>query len=165
MQDERFSTPRATALSSRSNCSQSSDTSSLERWHTPRYSISSARSAASFETARSSFQSPIENVQIHRHHGHFHGADRDRTRDFRRFSDRDHSNSYRRPPSAIERSSTYQSNYDLAETGGVISREARVTNQIPKRQERNQDIFSLARHGRAGELEELLLQGVSVESK
>lgn len=198
--DERFATPRAAALSSRSNCSslytarshEGSDNatqSSNERWHTPRNTISSARSAASFVTARSSLQSPIETVQVHRSYDAYsHASDRDRTRDFRRF---DQANSYASRPVAEDASYTYQQNYDLAESGGVSrSRQTRIDNQIPQRGQRNQDIFSLARHGRVvsymehavnflpnvctslivyslylqGELEELLLQGVSIES-
>ncbi|KAL7514940.1 hypothetical protein ACHAXN_013074 [Cyclotella atomus] len=172
--DERFATPRAAALSSRSNCSslytarshEGSDNatqSSNERWHTPRNTISSARSAASFATARSSLQSPIETVQVHRSYDAYsHASDRDRTRDFRRF---DQANSYASRPVAEDASYTYQQNYDLAESGGVSrSRQTKIDNRIPQRGQRNQDIFSLARHGRVGELEELLLQGVSIES-
>ena len=174
MFDERFQTPRCTALSSRSNCSslytarsQGSDndgaSSGNERWHTPRYSVSSARSAASFATARTS---PMETVQVHRHHngeGYSFASDRDRSRDFRRFAD--HPYSHRRPATAtIELNGTYQRNYDLAETGGVSearSKRARVNDTMESlRCQRNQDMFSLARHGRAVSL--LVLTGPNV---
>lgn len=192
--DERFATPRASALSSRSNCSSlytarsQGSTSSNERWYTP--SVSSARSASSFASARSQLQlrSPMDTVQIHRHNNDAYSfTDRDRARDFRRF---DQPHSYRRSATAVD--SSYD--FHLAESGGAEAkgRYARLNNPMPSRAERNQDMFSLARHGRAvsyrclehlidhqnciwicsfwsfplqGELEELLLQGVSIESK
>ena len=197
MFDERFHTPRASALSSRSNCSSlatarshSQDdgtASSCERWQTPRASVSSSRSAASFATPRSTFQSPIE-IQVHRgghaSDGYSCASDRDRTKDFRRFTE--HPTSHRRPATAVE--STYQRNYAIAEYGGVTeSRHSKPENRTSSRDQRNQDIFSLARHGRVvsklnlspagnyfmlthysciqGELEDLLLQGVPIDSK
>lgn len=149
--DERFATPRASALSSRSNCSSSLATARSQgsdptsEWHTPRHSVSSTRSAASFATARSTLQSPIETVQIFT-------SERDRSRDFRRFSD--HPNSHKRPSTAMDQSSTfnYQRNYELAESGGVTegrSRHASLNSNSTFRGQRNQDNFSLARHGRA----------------
>lgn len=156
--DERFATPRATALSSRSNCSslytarsqEGSDNatqSSTERWHTPRNTISSARSAASFSTARSTLQSPMESIQVHRSYDTYsYTSDRDRTKDFRRF---DQSNSYASRPVNATESYTYQQNYDLAESGEVSrGRQTRMDNRIPNRGQRNQTIFSLARHNR-----------------
>ena len=163
MFDERFHTPRCSALSSRSNCSslytarsQGSDndgaSSGNERWHTPRYTVSSARSAGSFATARSS---PIETVQVHRHHnsdGYSFASDRDRSRDFRRFTD--HPYSHRRPASAVaELNGAYQRNYDLAESGGISEARSKRTRMneamSSSRGRKNQDVFSLARHGRA----------------
>lgn len=160
------------ALSSRSNCSFGSS-SSNERWATPRISLSSARSQSSFATARSQLRSPMtsttfDTVQIHSSHT---SETRDRTRDFRRFHQ---PNSYSRQT------------YDMAESG----RTARKDDGMLPRSKRSLDIHSLARHGRAvsvsasstsqiywlnssfschstlkGELEELLLQGISVESR
>eukprot|EP00804_Cyclotella_cryptica_P012522 CCRYP_017717-RB/>CCRYP_017717-RB protein AED:0.49 eAED:0.52 QI:0/0.66/0.25/1/1/1/4/287/255 len=170
MFDERFHTPRASALSSRSNCSslatarsQGSDndgtTSSChDRWHTPRVTVSSSRSAASFATSRSTLQTPIETmIQVHRNPGDdrysHYTSDRDRTKDFQRFS-----TTHRRPATAVAK----KTNSHRAAAAGGYGNTAYHTSSSSGH--RKPDIFSLARHGRAGEVEELLIQGVPIDS-
>lgn len=155
--DERFYTPRASANSSRSQRSNHSQSS----FATPRSlasarSISSSSGSESYRTPRSTLRSPVgSTVPVQRVHSR-----RDRSKDLRRFSDkgsfsrRSSYNNRGRIVSSPGTSANRHGEYDHAENGELRRREPQQVN-----------IFSLARHGRAGEIEEMLLRGHPVDSK
>lgn len=134
--DERFHTPRASASSSRSKNSGAS--SSFE---TPRDTITSARSMSSsdsesiYRTPRSTYMSPVPPGD----RGH------DRSRDLRRFS---------------HRPATSLSNYNLQSSSSSEAvnmnmnrhRDYELAGRGKLPTEPNLNLFSLARHGRVGEV-------------
>jgi len=128
---------------------------------TPRASLHSHRSVSSsdsleYRTPRSTQKSPAELMGVHgHHHGHHRGGSpHDRSSDFRRFSD--NVSFSRRPASASVPPSSYRGERN-ALSGPSLS--ANAHGILAKKNERNLNIFSLARHGREGEVEELLLRG------
>ena len=152
--DERFYTPRASCISSRSNGSFATPRANL---HSNR-SVSSSESESVYRTPRStshSHRSPTQSLGVHGHHRvqrHRAGADHDRSRDFRRFSD--NVSAPRRPAPALAPPSSYnEGSVDSGPASGSNIHEKLATN------EHNRIIFSLSRHGREGEVEELLIQG------
>ena len=169
--DERFFTPRASAsaMSSRSQASVSSEISgsvaTTARFYTPRAATYSARSqgsnrsqmslatarshlssssasANSFRTGRSSFSSPSQYINS-------------RNRPPNPAISHRHADINRRPISALER------DMDLEAASTSIHRPASPVH----RTNNNQDIFSLARHARVSEVEELLIRGVPIASR
>ena len=150
--DDRFYTPRASASSSRSQGSNES------RFATPRETQMSARSMSSSEseslsryrTPRSTYKSPVP----------------DRSRDFRRFSAR----SPHRPASAYSSGDSYSlpahpsatSAAAAANENGQRDYEFAERGTLP-RSKPNLNVFSLARHGRHRELENLLL-GIPIDT-
>lgn len=155
--DERFYTPRASCISSRSNAS----------FATPRASVSSSDSESVYRTPRSTQKSPAEPLGIHGHHQahgrHRGGGHHDRSRDFRRFSD--NASFSRRPASIPMPPSSYRSEGN--KVSGQSPSGSPSANSYGKLEENEHsiNIFSLSRHGREGEVEELLLRGVPVDSK
>lgn len=154
--DERFYTPRASCTSSRSNGSFTTPRANL----LSNRSMSSSDSESVYRTPRSTQNSPAEPMGVHGHHRahgrHRTGGHHDRSRDFRRFSV--NVSSSRQPALASMPPSSYSSagNTDFGALSATVSHE-----QIAKT-EHNRIIFSLSRHGREGEVEELLLQGNKV---
>jgi hypothetical protein len=158
--DERFQTPRASALSSRSQetCSSSSV------YRTPRDALSvrsnrsnsSSRSGGSRSTYHTPRTSYKESSFPNSSHGH-HQRSADRSRDLRRFSQQSHRSSYNDSIGGytnlpIHTHAQRQHDYDRIE-GGQLTNKQPTTN-----------IFSLARHGRSGEAEELLLRGIPIDT-
>eukprot|EP00970_Alexandrium_tamarense_P014087 scaffold3855_cov199-Alexandrium_tamarense.AAC.41 len=162
--DERFYTPRASALSSRSYGSfatarstasfGSHSSRSMERYQTPRSSLSTG--SQHFATPRSTESM----VQVHSSYypSNDYASNRDRSNDFRRFYE--HQSSRRHASSSTPSNPHYQECYDHMETGGDYTHD---TSHARNSKKNNQEIFSLARHGRAGEVEELLRRGVPVD--
>lgn len=138
--DERFYTPRASALSSRSQASASS------RFYTPRADLATARSNMSsstsdnsFRTSRSSFSSPSH---------YLNNLNRSNNRPYR-------VDVLRRPTTALD------SEMDLEAASASI----RSSQYNGPTSANSQDIFSLARHARVSEVEELLIRGVPITSR
>ncbi len=168
--DSRWYTPRASAVTSRSQASVSSQRSN-DRFYTPRtarsqgstrsqtsmyetMSLATARSNLSsasensYRTSRSTFSSPshyfnrppnpaIRHSDININRRPISALDRDMDLEAA-------SVSIQRPKTPVHRSSIAQNN---------------------NRQSNNQDIFSLARHARVNEVEELLIRGIPVTSR
>ena len=153
--DSRWYTPRASAVTSRSQASVSSQRSN-DRFYTPRTARSqgsqrsnlSSASENSYRTSRSTFSSPshyfnrppnpaIRHSDININRRPISALDRDMDLEAA-------SVSKQRPKTPVHRSSIAQNN---------------------NRQSNNQDIFSLARHARVSEVEELLIRGIPVTSR
>ena len=148
--DDRFHTPRASASSSRS---QNSNASSFA---TARDALPSARSVSSsgselYQTPRS----PAPDVSISERN---RVASHDRTRDFRRFTDRGS-----RPASSLATSRHNSDN--TSSTAAAAAAANRHRENDPQKKEPDQNIFSLARHGRAGEVEASLLAGFPADAR
>ncbi len=161
--DSRWYTPRASAVTSRSQASVSSQRSN-DRFYTPRtarsqgsqMSLATARSNLSsasdnsYRTSRSTFSSPSAYFNrppnpaiVHRH------------TDI-------HIN--RRPISALDRDMDLEAaSVSIQRPTTPVHRSSIATQN--NRQSNKKDIFSLARHARVSEVEELLIRGVPVTSR
>ena len=145
--DERFHTPRASASSSRS---QNSNASSFA---TARDALPSARSVSS--SGSEFYQAPLSpapEVSISERN---RVASNDRTRDFRRFNDR---------TASSLATSRHSSAYTSTAATAAAAAANRHRENDPQKRELGQNIFSLARHGRAGEVEASLLRGFPAEA-
>lgn len=155
--DERFQTPRASALSSRSQ--ETSSSSSVYRTPRDALSVRSNRSNSSSRSggSRSTYHTPRTSYKESSFHNSSHGHQRsaDRSRDLRRFSQQSHRSSYNdsiAPNLPIHTHAQRQHDYDRVEGGQLTTKQPTT------------DIFSLARHGRSGEVEELLLRGIPIDT-
>ncbi len=158
--DSRWYTPRASAATSRSQASVSSQRSNESRFYTPRttrsqMSLATARSnlssasETSYRTSRSTFSSPSHYFSRPSNPAIAH-----------RHSD---ININRRPVSSLDR------DMDLEEQSVSIQRPTTPVHKssiaAQNNNRKSQDIFSLARHARVSEVEELLIRGTPVTSR
>ena len=145
--DERFHTPRASASSSRS---QNSNASSFA---TARDALPSARSVSS--SGSELYQAPLSPAPDVSISDCNTVASNDRTRDFRRFNDR---------TASSLATSRHSSDY-TSSTAAAAAAANRHRENDPQKRELGQNIFSLARHGRAGEVEASLLRGFPADAR
>eukprot|EP00986_Skeletonema_menzelii_P010162 scaffold4846_cov93-Skeletonema_menzelii.AAC.2 len=160
LSDERFYTPRASAASAGTSRSQSSN----DRFYTPRTARSqgSSRSQMSLATARSTMSSTSENSfrssrSTFSSPSHYFNRPPNPANRYSDFG--------RRPVSALDREIDLEAASESIQRPSTPVRRKRNAAHNSNSQSNNQDIFSLARHARVSEVEELLIRGIPITSR
>lgn len=165
--DSRWYTPRASAVTSRSQNSVTSQRSN-DRFYTPRTARSqgSTRSQMSLATARSNLSSASEN-SYRTSRSTFSSPSHYFNRPPNPAIVHRHSdiNINRRPISALDRDMDLEAASVSIQRPTTPMHRSSIAAQNNNRQSNKQDIFSLARHARVSEVEELLIRGVPVTSR
>ena len=153
--DDRFYTPRASAVTANSHASN-------ERFYTPR----TARSQGSLATARSNLSSASENSyrtsrSTFSSPSHYFNRPPNPATAIR------HSEFTRRPISTLDNREMdlEAASISIQRPSTPVHRKRNAAHTSNSNRQRTQDIFSLARHARVQEVEDLLLRGIPITSR